>query len=119
MSDAPMSDAPMAGERRQQIEVNLDQVLELSPEDSDAYLDLACAADPALRAEVIRLLDEKASSTTHAEARTPAANMAVASLLGQAFGLYQLYGLIGVGGMGAVYEASTRSMPKTPTSCFC
>jgi WD40 repeat protein/serine/threonine protein kinase len=91
-----------------------------SPAERAAYLDRACAGNPALRAEVQALLDAHAASNPLDEppadvARTgayepaPVADEAVGTTLA---GKYKLVELIGAGGMGAVYMAQQTEPVK-------
>jgi serine/threonine-protein kinase len=91
----------------------LDEVLELAPEERGAYLDGACAHDPALRAEVEQLLGhgERGNGFLDEPARYAAPLLASAMLDsapvrgGARVGPYRVVREIGHGGMGTVYLA--------------
>ncbi len=106
-----MDDAATTLSRRQQIEAILDEELELPSAGSANYLDLACAADPELRAVIVDLLDDSVSST-HGETRAFFEGESAPSLEGQTVGPYLLHRLIGVGGMGQVYEAEDTRLRR-------
>ncbi|MFZ4575098.1 MAG: serine/threonine protein kinase, partial [Phycisphaerales bacterium] len=71
------------------------------------FLDRHCSADPALRAQVERLLATEESATTGILAWSPEQSEADPSTIGP----YIILGLLGEGGMGRVYEAQQAS-PK-------
>jgi serine/threonine protein kinase len=79
-----------------------------SPESRAAFLDQACAADPALRARIDALLqaNERAGSflATRSLARSPAQTQP-RDLVGTRVGPYKLLQVIGEGGFGTVYLA--------------
>jgi serine/threonine protein kinase len=95
-----------------------DAAAERDPADREAFLDHACAGDPALRAEVERMLLAN-SSTAPAWFEQPLQaslgsmeGVAVpASLEGRQIGPYRLRRQLGSGGMGTVYLAE-RSIGK-------
>lgn len=93
-----------------------------SPAERAAYLDRACAGNPALRAEVQALLDAHAASNpldqppadvartgAYEPARAESPDEAIRSVLA---GKYKLIELIGAGGMGAVYMAQQTEPVK-------
>jgi serine/threonine protein kinase len=89
------------------------KALELSSSsDREAYLDAACAADAALRAEVESLLEANARADGFLEC--PAANLVatvedpVTERPGTVIGPYKLMEQIGEGGMGLVFVAEQQ-----------
>lgn len=81
----------------------LDDVLEVAPGERDAWLDTRCGGDPALKARVSRLLDR---SGQHAFQTGTAARLAADEATPDRIGAYRITGLIGRGGMGAVYRGA-------------
>jgi serine/threonine-protein kinase len=77
------------------------------PADRAAFLDRACAADPALRERVERLLrrHDQTGSFLDAPAFTPAIDEAVTERPGTVIGPYKLLEQIGEGGFGVVFLA--------------
>ncbi len=97
----------MDPERWQRVNALFHAALERAPAERDAFLDEACAGDPALRAEVSSLL---ASHRPDEFLEVPAAvvderatETARLSLVGRRLGQYEITGEIGRGGMGVVY----------------
>jgi serine/threonine-protein kinase len=86
------------------------EILSRPPEERAAALAAACPGDPELAAEVQSLLDQPGSAAGFLT--TPAVD-AVARLVsgtstpltGQRIGVFEINGLLGVGGMGEVYRA--------------
>jgi len=90
------------------------QVIRLRAEHRQAFLDSACAANPDVRAEVLKLLeaDEAAGKEEFLEqggmedaARCLALQAPLPVGPGTTFGNYRLTRQLGVGGMGLVFEA--------------
>ncbi len=90
----------MDAERWARLKELFHAVLERDVPQRSAFLDAACRGDPALRAEVERLLSAHARTAGFIE-HPPAA----ATLSGRTLGRYEVGRLIGVGGMGEVYAA--------------
>src|SRR5262245_31378418 len=102
----------MTPERWQQVDRLLDEALELSPLERAAFLDQACAGNPALREDVDAVLEAhgKTGSFLDEPAIAAAAKQMAAdqnrSLVGRTLdGHYEVMTLIGAGGMGEVYRA--------------
>ena len=105
----------------------LEQALDLPPDQRAAFLDRACAEDPALRAEIEGLL--AADSKAGAFLDTPVDLSAVIlppgpepdpardaeALEGTMIGPYRVVREIGRGGMGVVYEAE-QARPRRPVA---
>jgi eukaryotic-like serine/threonine-protein kinase len=98
----------MTPERWRQIEEIFHGALDRAPADRSEFLDRHCGGDAELRAEVESLLAEQVAdaflavpigSAAHAVSRQTAD-----ARIGQRLGAYRLTGLIGQGGMGAVYR---------------
>ncbi len=77
-----------------------------------AYLQQACAGDPALRAEIEQLLEHDRAEDSLLDRMTPGLSdtfaIAVAERPGTRIGPYKLLEQIGEGGMGSVYVAEQR-----------
>jgi serine/threonine protein kinase len=101
-----------------QIKEIYDRALDLYGEEREDFLAEACAADPALHAEVDSLLraHEQAGSFLHEPLCELGAKSTTAcqgeGLVGQALGHYQLVGLLGRGGMGEVYSAQDTRLNR-------
>ena len=101
----------MTPERWQQIEQVLQAALGRQPAERAALLDLECAGDHALRAEVESLLasSQPAQSFLQVNAMEDAADLIdqpdSESLIGQQLGHYLIEKQLGSGGMGEVYLA--------------
>lgn len=94
--------------------------LDLEPTRRPAYLDQACADDPALRREVESLLASYDSADSFLE--SPAVGLLTnraevvdddSSLIGSTIGGYRVVRLVGAGGMGRVYESEQGSPRRT------
>ena len=105
----------MDPERWQRIEAVFQSALEYDPGRRAAFLDAACADDPALRAEVDSLIDgyDRSASLSHAPGFEDGLRLFERSLNGQQqalvgrqIGSYRIIREIGRGGMGAVFLAS-------------
>ncbi len=112
----------MAEEASDPLEALFHQAADLPPEQQRAFLDVACADAPDLRARVEKLL--AADARLHAEEATvciltsplvrSAAPAGVPALPAR-IGRYVIRGLLGEGGMGAVYEAE-QDNPRRPVA---
>ncbi len=93
----------------QTIKTIFDEAVKLPPSKRKEFLSTRCAGNPALRIEVISLLDshDKAGvflETPHIEATAgTAASTNKDPFTGKKFGKYKLVECIGTGGMGSVY----------------
>src|ERR1700687_3693782 len=107
----------MTPERWQQVKKLLEAAWERDAGERGAFLDQACADDPELRSEVEALLasDEHGGEFLAAPAMDQVESGAIeqvpenssegSDLAGTRVGRYTIQGLIGKGGMGAVYRA--------------
>jgi serine/threonine protein kinase/Flp pilus assembly protein TadD len=108
----------MEAKRWGQIKEIYDRALDLSRDERESFLAEACAADPALHAEVDSLLraHEQAGSFLDEPVCELGAESTTAcqgeGLVGQALGHYQLVGLLGRGGMGEVYSAQDTRLNR-------
>jgi eukaryotic-like serine/threonine-protein kinase len=108
---------PMTPERWQQVRAMLAGALERAPADRAAYLDQV-SVEPSLRREVESLLAQEKGAEGFLEA--PALEVAAQmlgkspgqSLLGAQIGSYQVLSLLGVGGMGEVYQAHDTKLGR-------
>jgi tetratricopeptide (TPR) repeat protein len=101
----------MTAERWQRIKTIFQAAAELEPAQRAAYLDEACAGEPALRCEVEALLTASFAAGDFIE--KPALHHSATALMesladsaaGWRVGPYKVIGEVGRGGMGAVYRA--------------
>jgi eukaryotic-like serine/threonine-protein kinase len=111
-----VSGAPVLPSAQQlaRIRERFDAAVELTGAARDAYLQRACEGDPALRAEVESLLaaldrnptswEQPLDAPLDAPLADSVATVGEARIVGTRIGVYQVTRLLGVGGMGAVYE---------------
>src|SRR5437667_12307010 len=81
---------------------------ERTPAERDAFLARACAHDPTLRREVDSLLAQPPAGLLDAPVGALVAGLvspASVLLTGRRIGVFEVQGLLGVGGMGEVYRA--------------
>jgi serine/threonine-protein kinase len=104
--------------RWQQIEELYHAALERAPDERAAFLAEACAGDEELRREVESLLrsDAQAGSFIEEPALDVAARLEseepARSLTGQQLDHYQIFSLLGAGGMGEVYRAKDTRLDR-------
>ena len=109
----------MTPDRWQQIEQIYHSALERAPNDRAAFLRDACAGDDSLLQEIQSLLTQETATARLMEilALEAAAMMSNKppgqSFVGRQVGSYQVISLLGVGGMGEVYEARDTKLGRT------
>ena len=100
----------MTSDRWGRIEALYHEMLARPVHERPAALNAACAGDTALQAEVQSLLDPPTSAarllaTPALEVAARLVSPASARLTGRRIGVFEVHGLLGVGGMGEVYRA--------------
>src|SRR5256885_13278093 len=98
----------MTPERLRQIEMLFHEARERRPAERDAFLARAGADDPTLRREVESLLAQPPAWMIDAPVAALVAGLvspASVLLTGRRIGVFEVQGLLGVGGMGEVYRA--------------
>ena len=98
----------MTPERLREIERLFHEARELPSAERDAFLARACADDSALRREVESLLAQPPAGVIDAPVGAIVAGLvspASVLLAGRRLGVFEVQGLLGVGGMGEVYRA--------------
>ena len=104
-------------DRWRRVEALYHDVLARPVDERAAALVAGCAGDAALQAEVQSLLDQPESAAGFLA--TPALDLAArhgvpahSSLTGRRLGVFELQGLLGVGGMGEVYRARDTRLQR-------
>src|SRR5437899_5513683 len=106
----------MTPERWQQLKQIFQSALERNPAERAAFLNQACADDPALRSEVESLIasHDQAGASIEAMAAEAATEMLAddRAIVGKQIGRYQVLSNIGRGGMGEVFLAQDASLGR-------
>jgi eukaryotic-like serine/threonine-protein kinase len=106
----------MTPERWQQIKALLESAIERDPLSREAFLDEACASDPALRREVQALLDSHARAGDFIESpayAVMAESLAASDIVpGSTIGPYQIIDRLAAGGMGDIYLAEDSRLGR-------
>jgi eukaryotic-like serine/threonine-protein kinase len=96
----------LSPERWKELSAYLDQALTLQESERAGWLDSVRADDPELAAELQQLLEQHEAATRDGFlANRPAQPATIGGLAGQEVGAYRLIGVVGRGGMGAVWLA--------------
>ena len=108
---------PMTSDRQRQIEKLYQSVLDQPEDRRVAFLEAACAADHALRAEVETLLAQKRSTPGSREDLTRDVTSKLAKppkhpSVGTQIGAYVILSPLGAGGMGEVYRARDTRLAR-------
>jgi serine/threonine protein kinase len=100
-------------ERLRQIEALFHRARERTPPERDALLASECAGDSELRREVESLLAQPPAGALDAPVGALVADLAAdAPLTGRRLGVFEMQGLLGVGGMGEVYRAQDTRLGR-------
>src|SRR6266581_1246682 len=108
----------MTPERWQQLKQIFQSALERNPAERSAFLNQACADDPALRSQVESLIasHDQAGDSIEAMAVEAATEMLASDpagpIVGKQIGHYQVLSCIGRGGMGEVFLAHDTSLGR-------
>src|SRR5882724_11930853 len=108
----------MTPERWQQVKQIFQSALERNPAERSAFLNQACADDPALRSEVESLIasHDQAGDSIEAMAAEAATEMLgdeqPGPILGKHISHYEVLSLLGRGGMGEVFLAQDASLGR-------
>jgi serine/threonine protein kinase len=104
-----MTPDKMTPERWQKVEEAFETAIELPSAEREAFLTRVCNGDAELRAEIASLLANEVEETFFQSAVAGGAKTfaraAAEEFVGQRIGVYRITGMIGQGGMGAVYSA--------------
>jgi serine/threonine-protein kinase len=98
----------MTPERLREIERLFHEARERTPAERGVWLAHACADDPTLRREVESLLAQPPAGMIDAPVGALVAGLVAPAsvlLIGRRLGIFEVQGLLGVGGMGEVYRA--------------
>src|SRR5947208_3374868 len=115
----------MTPERWQQVKQIFQSALERNPAERSAFLNQACADDPALRSEVESLISshDQAGDSIEAMAAEAATEMLAdeqpGPILGKHIGHYEVLSLLGRGGMGEVFLPRIRAWVARSRSNCC
>jgi Tol biopolymer transport system component len=103
----------LSSDRHRRVRALFERVREQPPPAQGAALVAACTGDDAdLLEDVARLLASAARADSFLEHGAAAALGGAESLIGQRFGLYEIQGVIGAGGMGEVYRARDTTLGR-------
>ena len=104
----------MTPERWRQLEDLFHAARRLPTVERAAFLDEACGADAAYRAEIESLLTQDQTGATFLKSpQATAADLSSADdLVGRSIGSYRVLSLLGVGGMGEVYLAADTKLGR-------
>src|SRR5215208_2235177 len=106
----------MTPQRWQQLKQIFQSALERKPAERSAFLNQACAGDPALRSEVESLISshDQAGDSIEAMAAEAATEMLAddQTIVGKQIGRYQVLSQIGRGGMGEVFLAQDTNLGR-------
>ena len=106
-----MPGTPLTPQRLEQLQALFEQALERPAAERAAFLAAEARDDPGLQSEVLALIRAHERDDTALRSPVSASALAEAALgagrrVGSRVGAYQVVRLIGIGGMGAVYEAA-------------
>jgi serine/threonine protein kinase/Flp pilus assembly protein TadD len=108
----------MTPERWQQLKQIFQSALERNPAERSAFLNQACAEDPALRSQVESLISSHNQAGDSIEAMAVEAATEILAdeqagqIVGKQIGHYQVLGRIGRGGMGEVFLAQDTTLGR-------